>query len=251
MNPTDRPTEPGINRTGISVSPIDGPALVEAASQAVPTSPGSDRDLAEVRKRFMEEVSAFGHMPPHTTVKGVVSAGKDLIKGQRNAVFLDKLGERLAFERTGVRLFDGLIAKLEAYGSWEGGPMLADLDTFRDDESRHFALIHETLVNLGADPTAVTPSADLVGVESMGVLQAIVDPRTTLAQALHAHLIAELVDAAAWDQLVVLADLLGHEQLARSFREAHVQEIKHRDTVAEWLEKHTALAARGELKYSA
>lgn len=251
MTPPDRPTDLGINRTGISLSPIDGPAVIEAASQAIPTSPGSDRDLADIRKRFMEEVHPFGHMPPPTTLKGVVETGKTLIQGKRNAVLLDKLGERLAFERTGVRLFDGLITKLECHGSWDGGPTLADLEGFRNDESRHFALVHETLVNLGADPTAVTPSADLAGVESAGVLQAIADPRTTLAQALHAHLVAELVDAAAWDQLVVLADMLGHEELARSFREAHVVEIRHRDTVAKWLEKHTALAARGELKYSA
>lgn len=248
---TDRPTDMGINRTGIALSPLDGPAVVEGARQGAPTSPGSERDLALVRMQFMEEVSPIGHMPPPASLRGVVTASKSFLKGRKSAVLLDKIAERLAFERTGVRLFDGLITKLEAHGSWDGGPRLEDLVGFRADEARHFTLAHETLIALGADPTAMTPSADLVGVEGMGILQAIGDPRTTLAQALHAHLIAELVDVAAWEQLVTLADFLGEDSMSANFRDAHNQEVHHRESVMIWLKRHTELAASGELKYSA
>lgn len=251
MKPTDRPTDLGINRTGIFLSPLDGPATVEGARQSRPTSPGTEQELAEVRKQFAEEASPIGHMPPPTRLRGVVETSKSLLRGHKNTVLLDKLGERLAFERTGVRLFDALIVKLDAQGSWDGGPTREALIEYRTDEANHFTLVHGLLVGLGADPTAVTPSADLVGVEGIGVLQTIADPRTTLAQGLHAHLIAELVDAAAWDQLISLARALGDEDLAAEFREAHVVEVRHRDAVMTWLNRHTELAALGELKYSA
>jgi hypothetical protein len=251
MSSTDRPTDLGINRTGIYLSPIDGPAVVEGAREGVPSSPGSARDIAAVRRQYADEVSTIGHMPPPASLRGVVNTAATFLKGQKANVLLDKLGERLAFERTGVRLFDGLIAKLEVQGSWHGGPTLHELADFRADEARHFAVLQDILVGLGADPTAVTPSADLAGVEAMGILQVISDPRTTLAQALHAHLIAELADTAAWDQLVFLAEGLGHDAMAAKFREAFQQEVRHRETVATWLKRHTALAARGELRYSA
>lgn len=251
MSTTDRPTDLGINRTGIYLSPIDGPAVVEGAREGDPSSPGSARDIAVVRRQFIDELGPIGHMPPPASLRGVVKTAGSMLKGQKATVLLDKLGERLAFERTGVRLYDGLIAKFEAEGSWFGGPTLAELADFRADEARHFALMQDVMVNLGADPTALTPSADLAGVEAIGILQVITDARTTLAQALHAHLIAELTDAAAWDQLITLTEDLGHDAAAAKFREALAQEILHRDSVMTWLKQHTSLAARGELKFSA
>jgi len=251
MKPQDRPTQLDINRTGISLSPLDGPATVEGARQAEPTSPGTEREIAEVRKQFTEEARSIGHMPPPLALRAMVEEVKGLIHGTKSTVLLDKLGERLAFERTGVRLFDALIAKFEAQGTWDGGPTLSALVEFRTDEAHHFTLVHEVLVGLGADPTAVTPSADLVGVEGMGLLQTIADPRTTLAQGLHAQMVAELVDAAAWEQLCILARVVDQGPLAAKFQAAHAQEVHHRDTVIAWLNRHAELAALGELKYSA
>lgn len=251
MSTTDRPTDLGINRTGIYLSPIDGPAVVEGARDGEPSSPGSARDLAAVRRQYIDENNPIGHMPPPASLRGVATAATTFLKGQKASVLLDKLGERLAFERTGVRLYDALLAKLEVQGSWERGPTLDELARFRADEARHFSMLQDSLIGLGADPTAVTPSADLVGVESLGLLQAVFDPRTTLAQALHALLVAELVDASAWEQLILLADQVGREPLSGKFREVLAQEVQHRETVVGWLRRHTALAVRGELKYSA
>lgn len=38
MSTRDRPTDLGINRTGIALSPIDGPATVEGANAGLPSS---------------------------------------------------------------------------------------------------------------------------------------------------------------------------------------------------------------------
>ena len=89
MKTPDRPTDLGINRTGILLSPIDGPATVEGAQQGRPTSPGTEQQLAEVRKQFAEEASPIGHMPPPLALRGVVEASKSLLRGHKNTVLLD------------------------------------------------------------------------------------------------------------------------------------------------------------------
>ncbi|MCY0992856.1 ferritin-like domain-containing protein [Nannocystis sp. ILAH1] len=250
MNRARRPTDLALNRTGIYLSPTDGPAVVEGARDA-PSSPGCARALAEVRRQYAGEVGLIGHMPAPASLRVVENAGGALLRRHKVHLLLDKLGERLAFERTGVRLFDALMAKLEAQGSWDRGPTLEELAQFRADEAHHFAMLQDVLINLGADPTAVTPSADLAGVELAGIVQVVSDPRTTLPQALHAHLVAELVDSASWEQLVGLADDFGEAALAHKLREPLAQELRHRDTVTTWLKRHAALVVGGTLKYSA
>lgn len=248
MTTRDRPTDLGINRTGIALSPLDGPATVEGANAGLPSSIGSARGIAERRIEHARGADPVGHMPPPATMRGVARTALGMIQGHKPAVLLDKLGERLAFERTGVRLFDGLIAKFEAHGSWREGPTLEALVRFRDHELQHMMLMKETLESLGADPTAMTPSADLTGVEGLGVLQVIADPRTTLAQALHAHLIAELADVAGWELLISLTEGLGHEPLVAQMRDALSKEVLHRESVQRWLAAHAQLIAHGELK---
>lgn len=248
MSTRDRPTDLGINRTGIALSPLDGPATVEGANAGLPSSVGSARAIAERRVAAAHGAEPVGHMPPPATVRGVAQTALGMLQGHKPAVLLDKLGERLAFERTGVRLFDGLLAKFEASGSWRGGPTVEELVRFREHELEHLTLMKEALEGLGADPTAITPSADIAGVEGLGVLQVITDPRTTLAQALHAHLIAELADVAGWELLISLTEGLGHEPLIARMRDALAKEVLHRESVQRWLAAHGQLIARGELK---
>jgi hypothetical protein len=61
---------------------------------------------------------------------------------------------------------------------------------------RHFELVRCTIEMMGCDPTAQTPCADLVGVETLGLVQVLTDPRTTVAQCMNAILTAELADNA-------------------------------------------------------
>jgi len=248
MTTRDRPTDLGINRTGIALSPLDGPATVEGANAGLPSSVGTAREIAERRVAHAQSAEPVGHMPPPATIRGVARTALGMLQGHKPAVLLDKLGERLAFERTGVRLFDGLLAKFAAGGSWPGGPTLEELVRFREHELEHLTLMKEALAGLGADPTAMTPSADLAGVEGLGVLQVITDPRTTLAQALHAHLIAELADVAGWELLISLTEGLGHEPLIARMRDALAKEVLHRESVQRWLASHAQLVATGDRK---
>jgi hypothetical protein len=151
-------------------------------------------------------------------------------------VLLDKMGERLAFERTGTRLYDALLVKVAGAAAGPG-PRAADLEELRAEELRHFELVRGHLVRMGADPTVQTPCADLAGVQAMGVLQVLSDPRTTLSQCLNAILTTELADTAGWELLTRLARESGENQMANEFEAAHVAEQQHDVRVKKWLQE--------------
>jgi rubrerythrin len=148
---------------------------------------------------------------------------------------MDKLGERLAFERTGTRLYEALVSKYDAYGSFDGGPSRDDLEHVLQEEYRHFTMLQSVIEQLGGDPTAVTPSANLHATPAHGVNQMIVDPRTTLLQSLAAILIAELADNACWEALIELAQDAGEDELVTQFQKALRHEQDHLTKVQTWL----------------
>jgi hypothetical protein len=62
---------------------------------------------------------------------------------------------RLAFERSGVRLYNLLIQK-HASRKPEGPPEETELQHIRDEELDH--MLEGWLLELGADPTMITPA---------------------------------------------------------------------------------------------
>ena len=245
-----KPTDIGKNRTGIATSPFDSKDTVEGAQQGaqnVNTGLLDGARYAAEKLSWSTDADPVGTMPPPLTVKGVATTAVQMLQGHKPTVFLDKLGERLAFERSGVRLYEALIVKVAAGDPHEGGPTREDLEHIRDDELRHFAIVRDAMRRLGADPTAVTPCADVTAVMSIGLVQVLNDPRTTLTQCLEALLVAELVDNDAWVLLIDLADELGQDDLAREFRNALVQEEVHLEQVRSWI----ANAVRGQAGVSA
>ena len=69
-------------------------------------------------------------------------------------------------------------------------------------------MLQAAIEQLGGDPTAVTPSANLQATAAHGIQKVVVDPRTTLLQ-LEAALVAELTDNACWEALIELAQEAG------------------------------------------
>ncbi|WP_408888249.1 ferritin-like domain-containing protein [Myxococcus faecalis] len=234
----------GLNRTGIATSPIDSADIFQQAQERLPSSAGDGSLILEVRQQYARESDGLGSVPPPANLKGVAKTAVELLKGAKPTVFLDKLGERLAFERSGSRLYEGALAKLDVYGTWEGGPTREGLERILDDELAHFGLVSETLTKLGADPTAMTPCADLVAVTSMGLPAVLSDPRTNLRQSLEALLVAELTDNASWELLIELARGLGHDTLADRFQLALDAEAEHLTLVRGWLASGITLEAR-------
>lgn len=215
----------GDNKTGIAMHPRRTAAMVKGTREFPPSSRGSEENLAAVRIDYGREAPPVGSLPPALDAK----------PDESTIVFLDKLGARLAFERTGVRLYDAILAKHRALGGFDGGPSRAELQRIRNEEHAHFLLLSRATESLGADPTAVTPSADVQATSSIGVVQVITDPRTTLLAALDAILIAELADNDSWEALIELARHAGHDDLAESFIGALRDEVEHLENVRRWL----------------
>jgi rubrerythrin len=235
------------NRTGLQMSPTHARELLETVTGGDGVNPppvAKPTDLMSAHRSYIAEADPIGTIPPPGTAKGMLKSAVKMATGERPQVFIDKLAERAAYERGGARLYEALLAKLTTeleVRRNSGAPQgltEARLGQIRGEEAAHFALVSECIETLGADPTAQTPSADLVGVETLGLIQAISDPRTSLAQSIHVLLSAELIDNCAWEILIEMAQGVGQSDMAQRFRQALQSEQEHLRDVRRW---YTAL----------
>jgi ferritin-like protein len=252
-------TTTGTNRTGAAMSPEGVQAMADAVLRY---SPPSDIDTTESEADhalYVADADPVGSIPPPASIKGALKSGVNKLMGERPEVLMDKIGERIAFERGGTRLYDALIMKYKATLA-EGGelPTLAEavatnaddaaalqafmnedaletLERIRNEELSHFHMLCDAMRQLGGDPTAQTPCADVVATASSGLIQVVTDPRTTMAQSLNAVLTAELTDNAGWELLIQLTEQAGEDGLTGSFLAAFTQEEQHLMSVRSWL----------------
>lgn len=225
----------GTNRTGTAAAPQRSQDMLMGMEEFPPTSQGSAQDVAMVRIAYAQETEPLGSVPSPTGILNKVRTAVEAVTGDQPTLFMDKLGERLAFERTGTRLYEALISKYDAFGSFTGGPTREDLEHICKEEYGHFTMLQSAIEQLGGDPTAVTPSADLQATASHGVMMVIVDPRTTLFQSLEAILVAELTDNVGWETLASLAQRAGENTLMQQCEQALVTEQEHLTKVRTWL----------------
>lgn len=222
---------PGMNRTGVQMSPIATGAMLDSDNAPIRGAPGDGRALLNAREAYIADADGIGSLPAPGT-----------LAGDRPRILLDKLGERLAFERTGTRLYDALLAKCDVVPGGPAGMTRARVADIRRDEARHFLLLKDAIESLGGDPTAQTPSADVTGVESQGLVQVLNDPRTSLAQSLHALLTVELTDRAGWETLIALAGEADQDDLVAGFTLALEDEHRHLVLVQGWYHEAIGLA---------
>ena len=230
----------GTNRTGIHISPVDSKAMQEFDPPLASRSAGNSAP-ASIRNDDIANADTPGSAPLPGPVTVAFSMGINALKGDSPQILLDKLGERLAFERIGARLYDALITKCELMLDGDISMSIEDLRQIRADKARHFMRLSETIESLGADPTSPTPSGDLVGVESTGLVQVLNDPCTSIAQSLHAIVTAELSDKAGWETLVALADEHNLTDMVDDFTQALNQEREHLALVQTWYEEAIGL----------
>ena len=229
-----KPTDLGTNRTGVQTAPARTREMAENTS-AVVAAPQDAIALALARSEAARAAPPVGTMPAPGNVKGIAKTAVMAAKGEKATVFLDRLGERLAFERGGVRLYEAVLAKIPASTTREGTLSVEELRRFRDEELGHVLFVKEAIETLGGDPTVETPCADVAGVMSRGLFHVVTDPRTTLTQCLDAILTAELADNDGWKILVAMAEALGENDLSRRFTDALADEDRHLQAVRGWL----------------
>lgn len=230
----------GKNRTGTQMSPILFQEMLESAADfSWESLPVASEDPEQIQHESLLTASPVGSIPLPLTLKGAVMTGYEKLKGGRPEIFVDKLGERLAFERMGVRLYSTLIRKCEADPSLS--PFI-DVDRLKEicqTEHEHMLIVRDAAIRVGADPTAVTPAADTMAVAFTGINQVLADPRTSLSQCLEAILIAELADRDGWSLLIELAESMDDATLLEQFNGAYDEEKDHVDEIRLMLKELT------------
>jgi len=232
----------GMNKTGVQMSPLNTNAMLDDDRILTRGQPGDETGAARLRQAYIAESEGLGSIPVPGTVTGMVSMGLNMLKGDEPQILLDKLAERLAMERTATRLYDALLTKLAVVSEGKASITLEDVASIRGDEARHALLVRNAIESMGGDPTAMTPGADLVGVEGLGLVQVLTDPRTSLAQSLHAMLTAELSDGAGWETLIALANEHEQADMVASFSAALQQERRHQVMIRTWYEEAVGLS---------
>ncbi|RAP35669.1 hypothetical protein B1207_11275 [Legionella quinlivanii] len=205
----------GHNFTGVLLEPQNLKSMLKAETQFPPDVPGDSRMLSKQRSQMAAEANPVGSIP-EAEGKSSNPSGFQLL--------IDKLGERLAYERSGVRIYDAALAKAKGLNQDE---LCKEFQHLRAEEAQHMAMLEEAITRLGADPTAMTPCADVSGVLGMGIIQVLTDPRTSIPQTVEALMTVELSDNAAWETLIELSAQNGYPQLAEEFMTALKQEQEH------------------------
>jgi hypothetical protein len=229
----------------MAAAPQRSQEMLTGMDEFPPTSQGSAEDVARVRIAYAKMAEPLGSVPLPAGFKDKMQTAVKAVEGESPMLFMDKLGERLAFERSGTRLYEALVSKYDAFGSFAGGPSREDLEHVLQQEYRHFTMLQSAIEQLGGDPTAVTPSANLSATAAHGIQMVIVDPRTTLLQSLEAILVAELADNACWEALVELAQGAGEDALVQQFQLARMTEQEHLQKVRAWLAAGQGRARNG------
>lgn len=231
----------GMNKTGAQMSPMATKSMQSYADENSPfiEDPMEEQAISSVRSEYAHEADKVGSVPLPGTLTGAVSTGLSKLAGKNPEVLIDKLGERLAYERTGVRLYQTMIDKVSAMTDIATLPFgIGDLEHIRDEELEHMHMLAEIVESLGADPTAQTPCADTIAVASGGVMQVLSDPRTSIPQCLVALLSAELTDDAGWELLIQVAKATGQpDKMLRRLKKAEKEEGEHIDRVQDWLNR--------------
>jgi bacterioferritin (cytochrome b1) len=252
----EKAEEMGKNRTGIDVSPTQSEEMLSGAEEftvleddrQIMTPEIDYPSMVAIDTQYIRESDPVGSVPVPGTPKGALKSGTKKVGGQNPEVFLNKLGERLAYERSGVRLYEAVITKCEAADDMHpAGPVTSEeLHHIRDEEAEHFMLLKDAIEQLGADPTAQTPDAAVSAVANMGMMQVLNDPRTTMSQCLEVLLTVELADNAAWELLIALGTEMGMDDLAEKFRQALTQEEEHVQRIKTWYEEMVISQSAGK-----
>jgi bacterioferritin (cytochrome b1) len=150
----------------------------------------------------------------------------DKLAKQNVSRVVDLLNERLAFERTGVKLYDTLLARLQVSTDPSIKALVEQVQEHRDEEKEHEEWLEEQIRALGGTAHALSEHAVLAHAEAEGV-ERVMRRDDSIPHDFHALLTAELADNAGWDLLVQLADDFGDSKAKKEFKKRLHEEEKH------------------------
>jgi bacterioferritin (cytochrome b1) len=139
---------------------------------------------------------------------------------------IDILSERLAFERSGVKLYDRVLTVLRAQHTDDLSRLIGKTQEYRDQEKEHEEWLEALIRDLGGTAHEETERSRLVTRESQGI-EAVVKSEERWPNLFHALVAAELVDNAGWELLVGLADQANDREVKREFKRRLHEEEEH------------------------
>ncbi len=219
---------PGLNKTGVQMSPILTKEMLRGVESLMLSEQNNSYEgFDALRTASIQTAEPIGSIPLPLTLKGVFKTGIESVTGKNASLYIDKMGDRLSFERAGVRLYDAILRKCRNPPTDVPKEVVERLEEIRDQELKHMLLLKKSIEEIGADPTAMTPSADVSGVINMGLVQTLNDPRTSMAHCLGALLFLELSDNESWDALIELTESMGDMDSSQLYRAIKLEEDKH------------------------
>src|SRR5215207_2502499 len=128
----------GGNLTGLQTAPEQAEEMIQGAMAAEPSMDGGPEVADAERAQYISEGYPVGSLP----MLPVAEEADADSESASMALFLDKLSERLAFERMGTRLYDGLINKCQTLDPGATNPSIEELQEIRDEEHQHFLMLN-------------------------------------------------------------------------------------------------------------
>jgi hypothetical protein len=140
---------------------------------------------------------------------------------------VDLLCERLAFERSTVKLYDRILEALGGAPDASMRDLRATMAKHRQEEDEIASWLEGRIRELGGGEGADTDLARLATREARGIEEVAANDAADLTHLLHALLAVEGVDVAGWDLLVELADAAGDARAKRELERCQRREAEH------------------------
>lgn len=132
-------------------------------------------------------------------------------------MLLEKLGEKLGYERAFLRLYESFVHKKSLYAkrylhakSYEQ----KIFENFAAMKAAHCEILQTALIGLGGNPDHIVPSEDLAAIARLGIVTVFIHPHAKLKNLFHAVRIVELTGKSTTLFLIRLAYAAGAEDLA-------------------------------------
>jgi ferritin-like metal-binding protein YciE len=140
---------------------------------------------------------------------------------------IDLLCERLAFERSTVKLYDRILEALRGAADASTRDLHATMQKHRQEEDDIAGWLEGRIRELGGDAGVQTDLARLATREAQGIEEVAANDAADVTHLLHALLAVEGVDNAGWELLVDLANAAGDDRAKRELERRHRQETQH------------------------
>lgn len=185
----------------------------------------------------LTQAGLIGHSPEQLDLQiedGWRSRGEQAFEAMvRNdsRLFIAKLEEAVLSESICVQLYDMLLERAMHHDGYRA-ELVATFRQIRDEELAHVWTLIEALERVGVRArTALAEHPRNWGIAAQRVAQVLAQPHNSMSQCLHAMLIYELGEQAAWETLVTLMAASGDDTWLRRFQAVLQDEQRHANTI--------------------